>query len=194
MTDRMPIVVLISGFGSNLQAMIDAERNGASFTIRAVICNNSNAAGLQRAEQANIPTHIIDHRTFESREAFDRALMACIDQYAPAVVALAGFMRRLTPDFVEHYEGQLINMHPSLLPKYPGLDTHARALADGEREHGVSIHYVTAEVDSGPLIRQERLDIRSDDTPQTLESRIHALEHQLYPEVLEQLATNYRDR
>lgn len=191
----LPIVVLISGSGSNLQAIIDATKNTQAtipplnVDIQAVISNRDNAYGLVRAQQAGIPTHVIKHGDFASREAFDQALQQQIDQYQPKLVVLAGFMRFLTEDFVRHYLGALINIHPSLLPKYPGLNTHQQVLAAGDCEHGVTIHFVTPELDGGPTIAQARLLVNPDDNNESLKQRIHALEHELYPEVLSWFAS-----
>lgn len=179
-----PIVVLISGNGSNLQAIIDAQEQGAPFSIAAVISNVENAHGLLRAEKAGIKTEVLNHQHFSSREEFDRQLMHAIDHYHPNLIVLAGFMRKLGTEIVQHFSGKMINIHPSLLPKYPGLSTHERALAAGDHEHGVSIHFVTETLDAGPLIAQERIPILQDDTPETLKARIHALEHVLYPKVI----------
>ena len=176
-------VVLISGNGSNLQAIIDAIAKGLAVEIRAVISNRPEAFGLQRAAQVGIPTHVIDH-TQGSRHDFETALSEKINTYAPDLIVLAGFMRRLTPDFVRLYSGRMINIHPSLLPKYPGLHTHRRVLSAGENRHGVTIHYVTDEVDAGPLICQAALNVPPGETEENLEQRIHALEHRLYPQVL----------
>jgi phosphoribosylglycinamide formyltransferase-1 len=179
---RPGIVVLISGRGSNLQALIEAVRAGElPGEIRAVISNNPGAPGLARAQQAGIPTHVINHRDFSSRDAFDRALMQCIDRYQPKVVVLAGFLRILGPAFIDHYAGRLLNIHPSLLPAFPGLDTHARALQSGERVHGASVHFVTHEMDSGPVIIQAAVPVLPDDTPDTLAERVLKEEHRIYP-------------
>ena len=178
----MSIVVLISGNGSNLQALIDAK-----LPIAAVISNTPDAFGLQRATQAAIPTHCIDHRDFQDRESFDQALGHCIDQYAPQWIVLAGFMRLLSAAFVSRYTNQIINIHPSLLPKYPGLNTHQRALDAGDVLHGITIHIVTEALDAGPTLAQEALCIAPDDTAETLQRRIQRLEHLLYPKVLRTL-------
>lgn len=186
--EKLPIVVLISGNGSNLQAIIAAIQQGLPVKICAVISNRSDAFGLERAKQAGIPAHAISHREFHNRRAFEAALQEKIDEYQPKIVVLAGFMRRLTAEFVAHYVGRMINIHPSLLPKYPGLDTHRQVLNAKDTEHGVSIHYVTAEVDKGPLICQASLPVHANDTEERLTQRIHDLEHQLYPQVLGWLA------
>ena len=177
------IVVLISGHGSNLQALIDAQQRDelGGGQIVAVLSNRAEAYGLKRAQQANIPAEHLSHKDFATREAFDAALMTRIDTYAPDLVVLAGFMRILTPAFVQHYAGKMVNIHPSLLPKYPGMHTHAHAIEAGDQEHGASVHYVTEGVDEGPVILQGHVPILADDTPDTLQQRVHALEHQLYP-------------
>lgn len=183
------LVVLISGSGSNLQAFIDRIADGTlPAVIAAVISNKPDAPGLQRAKRAGIPTEVISHRDFPDRESFDTALAARIDAYAPDAVILAGFMRILTGNFVQHYAGRLLNIHPSLLPKFPGLDTHARAIAAGEREHGSSVHFVSGELDGGPVVAQTRVAVLPDDTAQTLRERVQLAEHHLYPEVVSWLA------
>ena len=184
------VVFLISGNGSNLQAMLDAVKNGLAINIAAVISNQPDAYGLQRASDAGIPAHVINHRQFDSRDDFDLTLQQQIDAYQPNLIVLAGFMRRLGSEFVAHYLGKMINIHPSLLPKYPGLDTHKRALEAGDRQHGASIHFVTDDLDAGPVIGQTTLEIQAEDTEESLKSRVQALEHQLYPEVLGWFAEN----
>jgi phosphoribosylglycinamide formyltransferase-1 len=182
---KLPIVVLISGTGSNLQAIIDAiARAALPVEIRAVISNRPAAEGLERARRAGIATQTLEHSTFADRAQFDAALMALIDAHAPALVVLAGFMRILTREFVEHYAGRLLNIHPSLLPDLPGMDTHRRAIAAGLTEHGASVHFVTPEVDGGPVIVQARVPVRRDDNTATLAARVLAQEHRLYPLVL----------
>lgn len=191
----LPIVVLISGNGSNLQAIIDAiHTQKLPVEIRAVISNRPDAFGLQRAQRAGIPAIALAHDAFPNRHAFEAALQEQIDRYHPEFIVLAGFMRRLTPKFIDRYAGRIINIHPSLLPKYPGLRTHQRVLEAKDPHHGVTIHYVTDVVDSGPIIRQGRLAVHPDDTESTLQQRIHVLEHRLYPEVLAELAARYRHR
>ncbi len=185
---QLPIVILISGQGTNLQAIIDATKKGLPVDIRAVISNRANAYGLTRAREAGIPTQIISHQDYSSRADFEEALQAGIDQYTPKVVVLAGFMRKLGSDFVKHYQGRMINIHPSLLPKYPGLETHRRVLEAGDKEHGVSIHFVTEEVDGGPIICQARLTVTPDDDEESLSQRVHKLEHTVYPQVLQWLS------
>lgn len=182
---RARLVVLISGRGSNLQALIEAGLNGTlNVDPVAVISNRTEAAGLQRARSAGIETRIVDHRVFSSRGAFDTVLRGQIDTFRPDFIALAGFMRILGPAFVAHYHGRLLNIHPSLLPAYRGLDTHARVLAAGEREHGASVHFVTAELDGGPIIARARITVRADDDPERLAARVLEQEHRLYPTVI----------
>ncbi|MNE28474.1 Phosphoribosylglycinamide formyltransferase [compost metagenome] len=176
------VVVLLSGTGSNLQALIDSFRTGDSpVRIRAVISNRADAYGLQRARDAGIDTAVLDHKAFEGREAFDAALVELIDGYQPQLVVLAGFMRILSAGFVRHYQGRLLNIHPSLLPKYKGLHTHQRALEAGDKEHGCSVHFVTEELDGGPLVVQAVIPVELDDTPERLAQRVHSQEHQIYP-------------
>ncbi|MDX1451006.1 MAG: phosphoribosylglycinamide formyltransferase [Oleiphilaceae bacterium] len=179
---RPRIVVLISGSGSNLQALIDAVNEEAlNGEIVAVISNKASAFGLQRAEQADIKTAVIDHAKYESREHFDAALLKEIEKYRPDLVVLAGFMRILTDDFVRRYTGRMLNIHPSLLPKYPGLNTHQRAIEAGDKEHGVTVHFVTPELDSGPNIIQAKVPILPQDTAETLAKRVQEQEHVIYP-------------
>ncbi|AIL60505.1 phosphoribosylglycinamide formyltransferase [Pseudomonas alkylphenolica] len=176
------VVVLLSGTGSNLQALIDSVRTGDSpVRIRAVISNRADAYGLQRARDAGIDTAVLDHKAFEGREAFDAALVELINGYQPQLVVLAGFMRILSAGFVRHYQGRLLNIHPSLLPKYKGLHTHQRALEAGDKEHGCSVHFVTEELDGGPLVVQAVIPVELDDTPERLAQRVHSQEHQIYP-------------
>lgn len=176
------VVVLISGSGSNLQALIDSvAHDGNPARIAAVICNRAGAYGLERAKQAGIATELLDHKQFDGREAFDAALIQAIDAYQPDLVVLAGFMRILTPGFVQHYAGRLLNIHPSLLPKHKGLHTHQRAIEAGDSEHGCSVHFVTEELDGGPLVVQAVLPVMADDTAESLAQRVHEQEHQIYP-------------
>ena len=182
---RLPVVVLISGNGSNLQAIIDAVHyEQLPVEIRAVISNRATAQGLQRAQEAGIPTQVIPHQDYASRDAFDAALQHAIDQHQPALVILAGFMRILTEDFVRHYQGRLLNIHPSLLPKHQGLNTHQRALDAGDSEHGATVHFVTHELDGGPAILQVRVPVHSDESAQQLAQRVLTYEHQIYPQVI----------
>ena len=184
-TSPIGLVVLISGNGSNLQAIIDAIDAGEiPARIRAVISNNPDAYGLERARRAGIPVEVVDHRDFPDRESYDRALQAVIDRYRPDLVVLAGFMRILTPAFVEHYAGRMLNIHPSLLPRYQGLDTHRRVLEAGDSVHGVSVHFVTPELDSGPVVLQAEVPVEPGDTEDDLARKVHAEEHVIYPRVI----------
>ncbi len=182
MPQTCDVVVLLSGTGSNLQALIDSTRTGDSpVRIAAVISNRSDAYGLQRARDVGIDTRSLDHKAFDGREAFDSALIELIDAFNPKLVVLAGFMRILSADFVRHYEGRLLNIHPSLLPKYKGMHTHQRALDAGDSEHGCSVHFVTEELDGGPLVVQAVVPVESGDSAQTLAQRVHTQEHRIYP-------------
>lgn len=179
------LVILISGNGSNLQAIMDAiAAKKLSAQIVAVISNRADAYGLERAKKANIPTEILEKKNFADVAAYDAALQISIDQYHPDLIILAGFMRILTADFVEHFAGKILNIHPSLLPKYPGLHTHEKVIENKDKEHGVSVHFVTEELDGGPLIAQAKLSVSAVDTAATLKEKIHKLEHRLYPEVI----------
>jgi len=181
---RLPIVVLISGRGSNMMAIVEAARVGLPVDIRAVISNRPDAAGLGFAAAAGVPTEVIDHTAFPSREDFEHALGQAIDRYAPGLVVLAGFMRVLGADFVRRYRGRLVNIHPALLPAFPGLDTHRRALESSVREHGASVHFVTEEVDAGPVIVQARIPVFPEETAQTLAARVLEQEHRIYPQAI----------
>ena len=186
---RVNVAVLISGNGSNLQALIDATQQAdypAEITL--VISNKADAYGLTRAEQAGIKTRVINHKDYASREAFDMAMDAVLRDHGIELVCLAGFMRVLSDKFVRLWDGKMLNIHPSLLPKYKGLDTHARAIAAGDKEHGATVHWVIAELDAGPVIVQKTVPILADDTPETLAQRVHVLEHQIYPEALRDAA------
>ncbi len=181
----LSVVVLISGSGSNLQALIDGAASGyLPICIQAVIANVQEAYGLERARRADIRTQVLSHKAFVDREAFDAALMDLIDSFHPGLVVLAGFMRILTPGFVAHYRGRLLNIHPSLLPRYRGLHTHERALAAQEREHGATVHFVTAELDGGPAILQARVPVAADDDASRLAARVLVQEHRIYPQVV----------
>lgn len=175
------IVVLLSGSGTNLQSIIDQFRDEPAVELAAVISNRAEAQGLERARAAGIPTASLSHQDYPDRDAFDQALTRLIDGYRPDLVVLAGFMRILTAAFVLHYEGRLINIHPSLLPRHRGLKTHQRAIGAGDREHGATVHFVTAELDGGPAIVQARLPVYPDDTPEKLAKRVLAREHRIYP-------------
>ncbi len=186
---RRRLVVLISGGGSNLQAFLDAARDPAyPCEVVAVISNKTGVFGLERAARAGIPAEVLDHTAFPTREAFDAALAECIDAHAPDLVILAGFMRILTPAFVRRYAGRLLNIHPSLLPKYPGLHTHQRAIDAGDTEAGATVHLVTEELDGGPVILQARVPVLAGDTADTLAARILVQEHRIYPEAAKLLA------
>lgn len=182
------IVVLISGSGSNLQALLDHFQTDPRVRIRAVVSNNADAFGLERARHADVPAHVLSHTDYANRLAYDQALMQLLDQYQPDLVVLAGFMRILTPEFTQHYAQRLMNIHPSLLPKYKGLDTHQRAIAAGDTEHGCSVHFVTEELDGGPVIIHAKTSIDTADTPDSLAQKIHRLEHQIYPLAVEWFA------
>lgn len=176
------LVVLISGGGSNLQAIIDAINNGIlQAEIKAVISNTADAKGLQRATKENITTHVIDHRQFETRESFDKQMMKVIDPLKPELVVLAGFMRILSTPFIKHYHHHLINIHPSLLPKYKGLNTHQQALDNHDKKHGASVHYVSDELDSGPVVIQAEVPVINTDTVSDLAARVLQVEHIIYP-------------
>ena len=179
------IVILISGRGSNMEALI-AERDAGRLpvNIAAVISNRPDAKGLETAAKAGIATRCLDHKAFADRAAFDTALAACIDEFAPDLVVLAGFMRILTPDFVRHYEGRLFNIHPSLLPSFPGLHTHQRALDEGVRIHGCTVHFVTAELDHGPVVIQAAVPVLDGDDEAALATRVLRQEHRIYPQAV----------
>ncbi len=184
------LVILISGQGSNLQAFIDAIVQGQlPATIAAVISHRANAYGLQRAAQAGIANHCLLPADFATSAAYEQALSQLINQYQPDLVILAGYMRILGANFVAQFEGKLLNIHPSLLPNYPGLHTHERVLAAGEAEHGTTVHFVNAVLDGGPVVAQARLPIQADDTPDSLKARVQQLEYQLYPLVVYWFAT-----
>jgi phosphoribosylglycinamide formyltransferase-1 len=184
------LVVLISGNGTNLQAIIDAcAARTLPAKVTAVISNESAAYGLRRARDAGISTHVIDHRDFGRRREFDERLKGLIDTLDPDLVVLAGFMRILGFELTEHFLGRMMNIHPSLLPDYPGLNTHARVLADGVNEHGATVHFVTPELDAGPIILQNRILVRADDTPSTLAERVHRCEYEIYPRAIAWFAT-----
>jgi phosphoribosylglycinamide formyltransferase 1 len=188
-TQQFSVVVLISGNGSNLQTFIDGQLAGSlPIEIRAVISNRPEAFGLERARRAGIATEVVPHGDFPSRELYDAELIRRIDRYEPALVILAGFMRILTSEFVQHYEGRLINIHPSLLPAFRGLHTHERALEAGVSEHGCSVHFVTPELDAGPVIVQASVPVLPGDTGETLAERVQSREHYIYPLAVRWLA------
>lgn len=189
MEKPLPVVALISGTGSNLQALIDASaRENYPARIAAVISNRKEARGLLRAEDAGIEWRVLSQQKYDDREAYDQTLMQLIDSFKPGLVVLAGFMRILTPGFVEHYNGRMLNVHPSLLPKFKGLDTHQRALDAGETEHGASIHFVTVDLDGGPLVLQSSVPVLAGDTADTLAARVLEQEHLIYPQAVEWFA------
>ncbi len=182
---KKSIVVLISGGGTNLQAIIDACKLGEiPADVVAVISNKANVYGLERATRAGIANKVLSHKNFATREDYDQALVTAIDEFNPDLVVLAGFMRILTPYFVQHFSGKLLNIHPSLLPKYQGLNTHQRAIDAKDTEHGVSVHFVTEELDGGPVILQAKVPIFAQDTADDLASRVHEQEHRIYPLVI----------
>jgi phosphoribosylglycinamide formyltransferase-1 len=175
--------ILISGSGTNLQAFIDAVASGdLDLDLCVVFSNRPDAFGLERAEKAGIPTACIEHGNYPDRESFDRAVIAELDGYKPELLVLAGFMRILSPTFVDHYAGRILNIHPALLPKYPGLNTHQRARDAGDEWHGSTVHFVTEELDGGPRILQGRLRIDPGESARELQTRVQAVEHKIYPE------------
>ena len=176
------IVILISGRGSNMEAIVRAcQAEGWSGRIAAVISNRPDAAGLKFAASHGIATAVVDHKAFPDRDSFDAALAQVIDGFSPDLVVLAGFMRILTPGFVKRYAGRMRNIHPSLLPCFPGLHTHEAALAMGVKVHGATVHFVTADLDHGPIVLQAIIDVRQDDTPDSLAARLLVQEHTIYP-------------
>lgn len=184
-TQLKSIVVLVSGNGSNLQAIIDAcEQGKIPGKITAVISNKAAAYALQRAKAANIPALFVDHRPFTSREAYDQHLMTQIRAFSPDLIVLAGFMRILSHEFVEHFQGKMLNIHPSLLPKYKGLHTHQRAIDAGDQEHGASVHFVTADLDDGPVILQSKVPVFKGQDAEELAQRVIVQERQMYPLVV----------
>ncbi|NRA52558.1 MAG: phosphoribosylglycinamide formyltransferase [Gammaproteobacteria bacterium] len=189
MTKR--IVVLISGNGSNLQAIIDnCNDKHINGEVVAVISNKAAVYGIERAAKANIPCEVLDHKAFVSRNEYDQALMAVIDQFKPDLIILAGFMRILTPELVQHYQGKMLNVHPSLLPKYQGLNTHQRAIDAGDTEHGVSVHFVTEELDGGPVVLQAKVPVFPEDNADDLAQRVHQHEHRIFPLVAQWFCTD----
>lgn len=188
---KTKVGVLISGNGSNLQALMDAAAHpDYPAEIALVLSNKADAYGLERAQNAAIATEVISHKDYNDREAFDAALDAALCRHGIEFVCLAGFMRVLTEGFVNRWQGRMINIHPSLLPKYPGLDTHARAIEAADTEHGCSVHWVTSGVDEGPIIDQAVCPVAANDTPETLKERVHQLEHALYPIALMKALAN----
>ena len=178
------IVVLVSGSGSNLQAILDAcDSNMIDASVKAVFSNKAEAFGLERAKNAGVAARSVNPKDFDSREAFDHELMIQIDTYQPDLIVLAGYMRILSSEFVRHYAGKMVNIHPSLLPKYPGLHTHQRAIDAKDKEHGTSVHFVTEELDGGPVILQAKVPVFEDDDAELLAGRVLTQEHAIYPMV-----------
>lgn len=184
---RCPVVVLISGNGSNLQAIMDASADSA-YQVVGVVSNRPDAYGLQRAASAGVPAAVVNHRDHPDRESFERALIEAIDAWQPRLLVLAGFMRILTAGFVAHYHGRILNIHPSLLPAYRGTDTHQRVLEAEETEHGVSVHFVTEELDGGPVICQAAVPVEAKDDKDSLARKVAAREHTIYPEAVDWFA------
>ncbi|MDX1667920.1 MAG: phosphoribosylglycinamide formyltransferase [Limnobacter sp.] len=182
------VVVLISGRGSNLEAIVRHAKTTGEYEVKAVVSNRPNAGGLEFALAHDIPVRVIDHKLFESRDEFDAMLGRQIAELEPDVVALAGFMRILTPSFVARFEGRLLNIHPSLLPAFTGLNTHQQALNAGVRVHGVTVHLVTAELDHGPILDQAVVQVHEGDTAESLANRVLQLEHQIYPRAIARFA------
>ena len=182
--DPVDIVVLISGRGSNLQALLEHPGCHSVYRIAAVLSNRPDAGGLNHARQSGIPVEVVDHTRFATREAFDQALRERIDSYHPQLVVLAGFMRVLTDPFVNHYLGRMINIHPSLLPAFPGLHTHRKAIESGCKCHGATVHFVTPTLDHGPVISQGLVSVDTHDTPDTLAAKVLHVEHQLLPQAV----------
>jgi phosphoribosylglycinamide formyltransferase-1 len=194
MTQKTKIAVLISGNGSNLQALIDAcAVADYPAKIELVISNKVEAYGLKRADAANIPTCVISNRDFADRNQFDEAIHQKLLEHNIEIVCLAGFMRLLTEDFTKQWEGRMLNIHPSLLPAYKGLDTHARVIAAGEKQTGATVHYVVAEMDAGEIILQQSVDIAQDDTTETLQRKVHRIEHIIYPKALKIAVNQYQN-
>lgn len=187
------VAILLSGGGSNMVALLESMTGDHPARPALVLSNNEDAGGLQKAAARGVPTEVVDHRPHgENRGAFEEALHAAIMAHSPDIICLAGFMRVLTGAFVARWQGRMINIHPSLLPKYRGLDTHARALAADEAEAGCTVHEVTAALDDGPVLGQARVGILPDDTPKSLAARVLAMEHRLYPAVLRRFAAGDR--
>ncbi len=180
------VAVLISGNGSNLQAIIDAINDGMPAEVRVVISDQEDAYGLERAKRADIPTHVFTgDNSAKHRKAYDHALCECLEQYQPELIILAGFMRILGKEFVARFQNKIVNIHPSLLPKYPGLHTHEQALAAQDKHHGATVHVVTQELDHGPIIAQAAIPLSPDDDVHSLKHKVHTLEHKLYPEIIQ---------
>ncbi len=186
---KLHIAVLISGNGSNLQAIIDAQAQYNNYEISLVLSNRHDAYGLQRAALANLPCEVVARSDYTNRGTFDAALTEKLQQYSIDLIVLAGFMHILDDKLVSHYAGRMINIHPSLLPKYRGLHTYEKALANGDVEHGTSVHFVTAELDGGPIIAQAKCPVMGDDSAESLQTRVQQLEHRLYPQVISWFAS-----
>lgn len=188
------VAIFISGSGSNMEKLLDSMVGDHSARPCVVFSNVAEAGGLAKAEARGVPTEVVSHKPFgPDRRAFEAALEDALHPYRPDIICLAGFMRKLTGAFVEPWRGAMLNIHPSLLPKYRGLNSHARALEAGDREHGCTVHEVTAELDDGPILGQARLQVQAGDTPDTLAARVLTLEHRLYPEVLRRFARGEKD-
>jgi len=186
--EAFKVAVLISGNGSNLQALLDRfHKENSSIHINCVISNKKNAFGLERAAKASIENHFVDHTKFKSREAFDQRLIEILESYNPDLIVLAGFMRILSGVFIDKYLGRLINIHPSLLPKYPGLETHRKVLENKDTHHGVTVHYVDKSLDGGPICAQSEMKVVTQDINQ-LKDQIHKMEHKIYPLVVQKIA------
>ena len=186
---RYSLAVLISGSGSNLQAIIDASVEGRlPAEIGVVISNEPTAFGLERAKRAGIESRVLDHRSYPDRRSYDADLGDLVESFTPDLVVLAGFMRILSPEFIQRFTGRMLNIHPSLLPKYRGLHTHRRVLEAGDSEHGASVHFVTEELDGGPLILQARVPVKPGDDAETLAARVLSREHIIYPQVIRWMA------
>ena len=186
---RLPVVVLISGKGSNFRRIAELAAAGElPIEVRAVISDRADAGGLEIARQLGIPAVVVSPGEYADRTAFDSALAAEIDRFSPGLVVLAGFMRILGTEFVDHYAGRMLNIHPSLLPKYRGLHTHRRALEAGDEVHGASVHFVTRELDGGPVVIQARVPVLAGDDESTLARRVHSVEHHIYPECIDWFA------
>jgi phosphoribosylglycinamide formyltransferase-1 len=183
------VVALASGSGSNFQSILDRTRQpGCPYRVVGLICNRPGAGVLARTHNTGVPSKVVDHQAFADRASFEQAMCEAIDAWHPDLVVLAGFMRILTPAFTHHYRGRLLNIHPSLLPRYPGLNTHRRAIEAGDRQAGASIHFVTEDLDGGPVVCQARVDILDGDTPEALQARVLASEHLIYPAAIEWFA------
>jgi phosphoribosylglycinamide formyltransferase-1 len=190
---KLRVAVLIGGSGSNLQAMIDATQEEAQnpplgFELIGVISHNPEAYGLIRAQKAHLPHFVVNPALFDSKQAFEHAILAILDDLKPDLICLAGFMRVLSPEFIQAYPNQIINIHPSLLPKYPGLHTHKQVIANKDTEHGATVHWVTEQLDAGPIIAQKKLAVSPDDTEESIKEKVLKLEHMLYPLVINTLA------